>query len=156
MKCKCFNVCSIDGLSHFLRSIPENITTRSSPWMPYLDHVYLSRTVLPYMLSSMRMWYLQTGLIPMASCSTVSSTAIYSWPNAYHQQLREHPTLPWCDQKECSAWYKQYQNSEAWPPFGTQKPPNINGTYHIYPNLGVEPTRRVAYHYPTLVSGERG
>ena len=130
--CKCFDVCSLIGLSHFLQCIPETVNTTSSPWFPYLKHVYKSRVPLPYPLSSVRMWYLQTDLIPMSSCRTHSGTAIYNWPDPYWQDLAEAPALPWCAPAECAIWYRDDIDSILRPQNIT---PITGGSYHIYSDL---------------------
>ena len=88
--CRCFDVCSPAGLASTLLRLPQQVSSRESPWHGYLSDVYHGALPpLPFALRG-RLELLYPALLPTPVC--------------LHPNKTKHSVVQSCSADECARW----------------------------------------------------
>lgn len=115
-------MCSNYSLAAFMMRMPDKVTSRSSPWYPYLKTVY--RTTgdlpLPLRLKSFEAFY--PALLPVPACTKEAHFMLPEerrwhsrWRAAFEASSSKAPSrnLPFCTAAECNAWMPKPRPRDA-------------------------------------------
>ena len=109
--CKCFSICSHEGLQDFIHNRPSIIDRNDSAWYAYLHAVYNGEVLLPFNLSAIRFVYHNSAEwqrkhpeteLPWPSCV---AGALHFIANLRQFNMSEMPeAAPWCSAQSCRRW----------------------------------------------------
>lgn len=97
-RCRCFELCTLPGVDHFMSRRPAYIQAADTPWFKYLWAVYGEPPALPFALFKLNFfyhhghWWPKDVEWPMAQCTT-------------HGLV--DTSTPLCLSKQCSRWYAE-------------------------------------------------
>ena len=124
LPCHCFSLCNPIEASYFYANLPDKIVDADSPWVGYLEAVYLQKPQLPITnLHELHYWYHHDPLVwprgvewPMAMCqkkkhanTTLMDSDNSSTPGAVWVAAPESTR---CEAAYCDRWRAQGQAAD--------------------------------------------